>query len=267
MSPRHDHGAVGRRRYQTAVAGLLDAATEPYRAAGRFAWHFARGKLGRDPAFRGLLERGLVRDGALTDIGCGQGLLAAWLIAARERYDAHDLGRNARVAATPGAASSWPAHWPPPPRLAAITGIELMAADVARADRALRARAPYAHFVAGDMRTTPFPVADTTVILDVLHYVPFADQDAVLARVRDALRPGGVLLLRVGDAAAGFGFRWSNWVDRTVMIVRGHGRNPIWCRPLDAWLAALARIGFAVDAVPMSEGTLFANVLLVARKR
>jgi SAM-dependent methyltransferase len=227
------------------VAALLDAATEPYRAAGRFAWHFARGKLAGDPAFRGLLARGLVRDGTLVDIGCGQGLLAAWLLAARERY----------------AAGAWPSGWPPPPDLSSITGIELMPADVERARAALGERA---RFVAGDMRAVAFPRADTVVILDVLHYVPIADQDEVLARARDALSPGGVLLLRVGDAAGRFGFRWSNWVDRGVMLARGHGWNPLWCRTLEAWQGALRRIGFAVESMPMSQGTLFANVLLVA---
>jgi SAM-dependent methyltransferase len=230
------------------VAALLDAATEPYRAAGRFAWHFARGKLSRDPAFRGLLAHGLVRDGALVDIGCGQGLLAAWLLAARACH----------------ASDAWPAGWPPPPTLSSIAGIELMAVDVERARRALGERA---RFVAGDMRTVAVPPAETVVLLDVLHYVPIADQDDVLARVRDALAPNGALLLRVGDAAGGFGFRWSNWVDRSALLARGHGWNPLWCRSLDDWLTALRRLGFgAVESRPMSQGTAFANVLLVATR-
>ena len=44
---------------RAAWCTLLDAATDPYRAGGRFAYHFARGKLGRDPVFRYLVERGL----------------------------------------------------------------------------------------------------------------------------------------------------------------------------------------------------------------
>jgi hypothetical protein len=116
------------------------------------------------------------------------------------------------------------------------------------------------------MRSTDFGRVDTIVILDALHYVPIADQDQVLLRARDALNSNGVLLLRVGDANGGFGFRWSKWVDKTAMLVRGHGWNPLHCRPLADWRAALSRLGFDVDAAPMSEGTPFANVLLVARK-
>jgi SAM-dependent methyltransferase len=228
-------------------ASLLDAACAPYRAAGRFAWHFARGKLSGDPVFRALLDRSLVRDGALVDLGCGQGLLAAWLLAARDRHDAGD----------------WPSGRPRPPHLTSITGIELMPADLERARNAL---SPRARFEDGDIRLRAFGRADTIVILDVLHYITIAEQDAVLARVHGALNPGGVLLLRIGDAAGGFGFRWSTWIDRSVMWLRGHGWNPLWCRTLDEWTSALGRIGFGVEAQPMSSGTLFSNVLLVARR-
>ena len=70
---------------------FIDHASARYRAAGGFAYHFARGKLGRDPMFCGLLERGLFPDNPrILDLGCGQGLLAAWLLSARQLYDAGD---------------------------------------------------------------------------------------------------------------------------------------------------------------------------------
>jgi SAM-dependent methyltransferase len=227
----------------------LDVAAARYRDAGRFAMHFARGKLAGDPVFTALLQRGLARDGALLDLGCGQGLLAAWLSAARERHDA----------------GVWPDGWAPPPRLASYTGIELMAADVQRARQALRGCSEDIRLVEGDVRTTAFGRVDTIVILDVLHYLAPAEQDDVLRRARGALDPGGVLLIRIGDAAGGISFRWSNWVDRIAMLARGHGWNPLHCRPLAQWQAALARLGLTAEALPMSEGTLFSNVLLVAR--
>ena len=230
-----------------ARARLVDAAAAPYRAAGRFAWHFARGKLGGDPAFAALLERGLIPDGGrLLDLGCGQGLLASWLLAAQALQ----------------AAGNWPAGWPAPPRPERIDGVELMPRDVARARAALGAAATFA---AGDIRTADYGRADTVVILDVLHYIPPAGQDAVLRRVRAALSPGGTLLLRVGDAGGGWGFRWSNWVDHAVMFARGHGYVRLHCRRLSDWTLALAALGFRVESIPMSQGTPFANVLLVAR--
>jgi SAM-dependent methyltransferase len=229
---------------------LLDQATAPYRSAGRFAWHFARGKLGRDPVFRHLLESGLIRAQAqVLDIGCGQALLAHLLPAAQQ---------TAR-------AGRWPSGWAAAPGLALYTGVELMPRDVARAEAALAGRAD-ARVLCGDMRALAYPDCDTVVILDVLHYVDLADQDAVLARVHRALRPGGVLLLRIGDVDRRAGFVVSQWVDRLVTWTRGHRVPPTWGRPLRDWLTTLQRLGFEAEARPMSQGTPFANVLLVARK-
>lgn len=225
---------------------LVDAASEPYRRAGRFAWHFARGKLRFDPVFEHLLSQGLIPPRAqVLDIGCGQGLLAS-LLQAAGRFDA---------------AGRWPAQWATAPGDIRFTGIELMPRDVARAEAALGSTA---EFVCGDMRTTVFPASDVAVILDVLHYIDVAEQDAVLARVRTALNPGGRLLLRVGDAAAGRGFLVSQWVDRIVTLVRGHRVAPHHGRTLARWIERLQLLGFDVQSRPMSRGTPFANVLLCA---
>jgi hypothetical protein len=114
------------------------------------------------------------------------------------------------------------------------------------------------------MRTTAFAHVDSVVILDVLHYLSIAEQDAVLARVRAALPIGGRLVLRVGDAAARRGFAASVWVDRIVSLARGQGFGRIAGRTLAAWQARLVELGFAVASEPMHGGTPFANVLLVA---
>ncbi len=234
------------------VRTLVDRAAAPYRDAGQYAWRFARGKLGGDPAFAALLAGGLLTGRQrVLDIGCGQGLLTSWLLAAREA----------------GQGSQWPAGWPAAPAPAQVHGIELMAHDVDRAMRALQpaVQAGRASFVAADMCHADFGQADAVVILDVLHYVPIAAQDDVLRRVRAALPPGGVLLLRVGDAAAGLPFKISNWVDFVVTTLRGHRLGQLHCRPLAEWQRVLTSMGFEVQTQPMSEGTPFANVMLVAR--
>jgi SAM-dependent methyltransferase len=226
---------------------LIDRASAPYRTAGRFAYNFARGKLLGDPVFRAVLELGLLRDRQhVLDLGCGQGLLTAWLRAAQATYKA----------------GSWPDGWPPPPAPRAIRGIELMARDVIRAHAAL---GPNCDISQGDIRNAEFGRIDAVVVLDVMHYMTEDEQSRLLKRVRAALPANGSLLLRIGDADAGLRFRYSQWVDKIVMLLRGHAHLKMHCRSLTQWIALLRECGFDAQIKPMSQGTTFANVLLIGR--
>jgi SAM-dependent methyltransferase len=212
---------------------LVNSASEPYPASGRFAYRFARGKLTRDPVFAAILSRGLLADRErILDLGCGQGLLAAWLLAAGSR--------------------------------AKIRGIELETRYVMRAQRAW---GRYAEFVTGDLHRTDFGSVDGVVILDVLHYIEYAEQHSILARAHAALNGGGVLLLRVGDAGSGWGFKMAKWVDQMILLATGRGFRQLHCRSVPEWRDLLSVSGFDSEAVPMSVGTPFANVLMIATPR
>src|SRR5690606_24720471 len=228
------------------MKNLVETAAAPYQSAGRGAGHLAEGKRGGDPAFAGLLEHGMIPNGSrILDIGCGQGLLASWLLSARRLYEQGE----------------WLAEWPEPP-VASVHGIELMSSDVERARNAL---GDAAQFTVGDMCKVDFGKVDAGVILDVLHYVSYEAQDDVLRRVRDALSPNGRLLLRVGDANGGWRFRCSLYVDHIVTFARGHRNSRLYCRPLTKWEAVLRQLGFRVEAMPMYEAPPLANILLDAR--
>ena len=236
-----------------ALAPLIDTASAYYRGAGHFARHWARGKLGADPAFAAILAGGLLSGRSrILDLGCGQGLLAAWLLAARACH-ASDAPRV------------WPHGWPRPPWLHQYTGIEINPREVARARRAF-ALDPGAEvqILHGDIRDVDYVSADAVVILDVLHYLDYPAQERVLHRVRGALGPQGLLLLRVGDAAGGARFTLSKAMDHTVALMRRRRWVRLACRPLRVWEQLLAGCGFRTHAVPMSEGTPFVNFLLRA---
>jgi SAM-dependent methyltransferase len=234
-------------RWPALREALLGQAAEPYRRAGRFAYHFARGKLRHDPVFRAILELGLLRGRShILDLGCGQGVLAAWLGAAARCYSA----------------GLWPQLWAPPPCPRLMRGIELKRREVARARCAL---GPGYEVTQADIRSAAFGSADAVVILDVLHYMPEDSQRDVLRRVRAALPRAGALLLRVADADAGLRFRITQWSDHVILMFRGHGLVPLHCRGVGRWRELLRECGFESRIEPMSQGTPFANVLLVAR--
>jgi SAM-dependent methyltransferase len=230
-------------------AALVEAAAEPYRRSGRYAWHFARGKLRGDPVFRFLLSSGVLPPaGVLFDLGCGQGVLMALL----------------RSASASHARGDWPAEWPAPPAALKLHGVELSRRRAKVAGQALDGGAVVEM---GDIRHAPLPACAAIVILDVLLYLDDADQRRVLARCAAALGPGGVLVLREADAGAGLPFHVTRWAEKLACWSRGQIRQSLRYRPAREWQALLEAAGFTVEARPMSEGTPFGNVLFVALRR
>ncbi|MEM7482155.1 MAG: DUF2062 domain-containing protein [Acidobacteriota bacterium] len=232
---------------------LIERTAKRYLASGVFDWEFVLGKLRWDPLYLGLLESGLLPPkGLLLDLGCGRGILAALVATAAERKPE-----------SPGS-EGWPAGWPEPPRELEILGFERSARKIAAARVAL---GPEARLETGDLTTTPLPPAEGVVLLDVLHYLPRNEQEALLGRVAQALRPSGLLLLREADAAGGLAFFWTRVGERLAAWSRGHFRQRFAYRSAEEWRSCLEGIGLRVtDEHPMSAGTPYSNVLLGARR-
>ena len=229
---------------------LLDEASLPFKQSGRFAYHYARGKLSSDCIFRELLRQGIFpARGHFLDLGCGLGSLLGGLGAARRLYERGE----------------WPADWAPPPEALSLRGIELMQKDVDRARLAFGAEHPLVRIEQGDMCRADFGQTDVITILDALHYFNHEGQQDVLERIRRALPPGGLFLTRVGDAAAGLPHHLCKWVDQAVTFVRGHRLPRLYCRPLGEWGALLQALGFQVRNMPMNQGKPFANIMLICR--
>ena len=221
---------------------LANDAAARYKVAGHFAYRFALGKLTWDPALAHIVTHGLIPRGSrVLDLGCGPGLLAALIEAAR------------------GRGNSWPAL---PPDSVSYHGIDRHPRDIECANRAL---AGCAQFLCADIRSAPFEAADVVVLLDVLHYFDRDCQEDVLLRARAALRGGGVLLLRVADESPTLRYRYTIAMDRIGTTLRGHRIDRLHCRPLKAWVRMLEALDFDVTATAMRSGPPFANVLLVAR--
>lgn len=228
---------------------LLNVAAEPYRSRIN-DYYWARGKLLGDPVFAALIEQRVLRDNArILDLGCGRGLLAAWLLAAE------------RLACN----NEWSAAIAPPRGLQ-FRGVELDARRASRCHRWLQAaHGNRVELIGGDMRAAEMREADVITILDALHYIPHADQDRLLDRVRAALGRDGLFVTRVGDACGGWRFEFSQLVDRCVASLQTRRLASTWCRPLTEWLSVLEARGFDVQMLPMSNGTFFANTLLICR--
>jgi hypothetical protein len=156
----------------------------------------------------------------------------------------------------------WPSEWPPPSNLL-LRGFDMNAKRVKTAQRAL---AGDAQIDRQDLCEVEFPACSVIALLDVLFYLGEAEQALVLDKAAAALEPGGVLLLREANAAAGLTFQVTKWSERLVAALRGSLAPRLHYRSATRWMAELAARGFAVEVIPMSERTPFANLLFVARK-
>ncbi len=124
-----------------------DASDEPYRTWLR------------------LLDTCLPTGAAVLDLGCGCGIPAARLLAARY----------------------------------AVTGVDISPVQVARA----RAYVPSANFICADMTTLDFSPSSFAAVLCLyaLIHVPLAEQPALFDGIARFLQPGGLLLATVGATA------------------------------------------------------------------
>jgi uncharacterized protein (DUF2062 family)/trans-aconitate methyltransferase len=238
-----------RRQAHPAMEALLEEASLPYLECGMLDWEFVRGKLRHDPLYFNLLRRGFLPDrGRLLDLGCGRGILFSLLLAARRQVESGE----------------YPEGWAPPPSDLAFHGIEERPKVAATARETLVGRA---EIETGDLRAAALPPADAVLLLDVLHYLPAGDQESLLARVAEALQPGGLLLIRDADAAGGWRFTATRMQERLSALLRRHWRQRFHYRSAVEWGGLLKDLGLDVDVQPMGMGTPYANVLLAGRKR
>lgn len=224
---------------------LISRAASSYRASGRLAYYFARSKLRHDHFYSLLLAEGLVPAGArILDLGCGQGLLAAWLSAAQQSY----------------LEGVWDSTFPTPASVESYRGVDRNKSEIRRARQAM---GRLADFVVGDIAVEQLSGATLIVLIDVLHYLDYAAQLKLLRLIRTTLPMEGLLLLRIGDCA-GVRTRISGWVDSLVLRLRGYGKGKQHRRPLTEWLFLLGEVGFTVQEVARQRSLGYANFVLRA---
>ncbi|HEV7668779.1 MAG TPA: DUF2062 domain-containing protein [Thermoanaerobaculia bacterium] len=241
--------AISARRHPELEA-LIDTASRRYLDCGMFAWEFVRGKLRHDPLYFGVVGRGLAAEGSddehgvVLDLGCGRGILFSLILAV------HEIGAR-------------PPEWLPTPHGLRLIGFEGRPKIAAQAKKALGEKAEISTV---DLATAELPRCRVALLLDVLHYLPAEVQENLLDRAAGALEPGGVLLLRDADAEGGGRFIATRLQERIGALARGDFRQRFHYRSAEAWRRLLEARGLATETAPLSEGTPYANVLVVGRK-
>jgi uncharacterized protein (DUF2062 family)/protein-L-isoaspartate O-methyltransferase len=233
-------------------AELVRRASDRFIATSVTAWEFARGKLRGDPLYRTVLLGNVLPfrmpGGTLVDVGCGSGLMLALLA------ETSACWREGR----------WPPAAAAPPVFDRLVGIELRPRVARHARQALDDAAT---IVEGDARRAPPEPCDAILFFDLLHMMPHADQEQLVASMAGRLAPSGVILVREADAAAGWRFQTVRAGNRLKALAFGYWRQPLHFRTAAEWSALFERLGFSVARQDMSDGTPFANVLFVLTRR
>lgn len=218
-----------------APASPLDLARERtaarYRDAPIFDRKYVEGKLWYDPALPLLSQLGL-DFGRVLDAGAGRGQLGLCLL---------ELG-HART----------------------LAGFDL---DTRKIAVARRAAGSAATFDAANLTSAELAGFDTLLLIDVLHYLSSADQDALLARAAGALEPGGRLLIRETDAARRRSGFFTRLAERLAKLTGWHrGDQQLCFRPLAELVSRLEALGLCCRVLDASQGTPFSNGLIVAER-
>jgi predicted exporter len=131
--------------------------------------------------------------------------------------------------------------------------------------RAALAECPNVEWVAGDVREVDLGRPDGALVVDLLHYWPADVQQALLARIVDALPVGGRLLFRDGcaDTKAHVLVHAAEACARWTGFTRAGGKFSF--RTREGWRSLLTESGLVVEE-ERSELGLFSNLVLLCRK-
>jgi uncharacterized protein (DUF2062 family) len=227
---------------------LIENTARRYLDSGVVYWELARGKLRFDPFYLWLIKASILpRNGRLADLGCGHGVLLCLLVNARRLY----------------AGGHWGVDWPPPPTELNLTGIEGKDTNATVARSALNASV---ELRIADIRVAELPPCEVVTLLNVLSGFTLREQCALIARIAAALKPGGLLLIREADVDSSMRFMATRLVKRVAAWRRGEWRQQFHYRGVPAWISLLENHGFKASIRAISERSLFAYVLIEARK-
>jgi 1-acyl-sn-glycerol-3-phosphate acyltransferase len=201
-----------------------------YRYQGIYVEQFVKWKMKLDPFFL-KLDAVVPRQAQVLDLGCGYGLATHWLA----------VFTNART------------FWGVDYDEEKIRVAQRSAAEISRIE-----------FTSGDLLEAELPAGDAALLLDVLHYWTAEKQQIILNKVRQALRPGGRLILRDGSRAETEAHRKVHrWEEFATRMGMNRTKEGLHFQTLAEMEAMLKRAGFARWELQPGAGN-DSNVMLVA---
>lgn len=173
------------------------------------------------------LERLVVREGTVLELGCGHGVFANLMGLREPGRTVLALERNPEKAAL---------------ARGRVTNVRVEDRDIA---------------------TDPLPPVEAITLIDVLHHLrSFAEQEELLDTITRVLPPGGQLVLKEVSTALPVRFRVTLLLDRIA-----YPGETFFFRHHEDFRRLLDERGFDTDFLPFWKGIPYSEYVLVAKKR
>jgi uncharacterized protein (DUF2062 family) len=222
---------IARRRPDDShLEEAIDRTIDRYAKAPRGDRFYVAAKLRSDP----VVERLAALDGdfgEVLDVAAGRGQLALFLV---------DAGRASRAAGF---------DW-----------------DERKTRVAAEAAGDQGQFESRDLRGSELPSADTVLLIDVLHYLPRAEQDALLERAAAAVRPGGRVIVRELDPSRGLRSKVGALAERIATRTSYNRGAGLEFRSVPEIMAELEKRGLSCQ-LDSGSGSPLPNVMIVAERK
>lgn len=170
-----------------------------------------------------ILEKHVPKNGTILDLGCGSGIFANILCLASEE-------RN-------------------------VLGIDLSSKRIETAKRISKEN-PRLEFMAGDVNSVFYGDFGVITLIDLLHHMPFYEQDKLLSKVNDKLHEGGLLIIKDLE-------KWPYWkyFFHYIQDTISYKGAKLYFRSAEEMSDLLSSLGFDVETISLASGYPHPHVL------
>jgi 2-polyprenyl-6-hydroxyphenyl methylase/3-demethylubiquinone-9 3-methyltransferase len=143
-----------------------------------------------------------------------------------------------------------------------VLGIDLDDRRIVVAQRTAEGRRNIT-FIQGDFTQVALPECNAVMMSDVLHHLPYSEQEKVLSHVHSLLVENGLFLIQDVNTQP----RWK-YVCSLAADLALYGFERVYYRSSNDWAALLASEGFRdIQVLRGDQKTIFARVSYIAYKR
>jgi 2-polyprenyl-3-methyl-5-hydroxy-6-metoxy-1,4-benzoquinol methylase len=174
------------------------------------------------------VERAIPPEGKIYDIGCGAGLLSNFAAMNSDRRD--------------------------------ITGIDLSEDRISIAKKSVAGRRNI-NFERADVMKFDFLSPDVIMACDVLHHMPYTDQESLLKRICQAIKSGGLILIQDIDKRPWHKYFFGVLSDKII-----NRMAPAYYRTEKEFISLLKGMGFEVESSRIDKWYPTPSILLKCTK-